>query len=51
MHSCGYQLTNDGQDTRAIQEYLGSPFAGGIRAPGRVTAWQNVATLEPFRRG
>jgi type 1 fimbriae regulatory protein FimE len=22
-HSCGYKLANDGQDTRAIQEYLG----------------------------
>jgi type 1 fimbriae regulatory protein FimB/type 1 fimbriae regulatory protein FimE len=22
-HSCGYKLTNDGQDTRAIQHYLG----------------------------
>jgi site-specific recombinase XerD len=22
-HSCGYQLANDGQDTRAIQHYLG----------------------------
>jgi site-specific recombinase XerD len=22
-HSCGYKLANDGQDTRAIQHYLG----------------------------
>jgi type 1 fimbriae regulatory protein FimB/type 1 fimbriae regulatory protein FimE len=22
-HSCGYTLANDGQDTRAIQHYLG----------------------------
>jgi type 1 fimbriae regulatory protein FimB/type 1 fimbriae regulatory protein FimE len=22
-HGCGYKLTNDGQDTRAIQHYLG----------------------------
>jgi type 1 fimbriae regulatory protein FimB/type 1 fimbriae regulatory protein FimE len=22
-HSCGYKLANDGQDTRAIQNYLG----------------------------
>ena len=28
-HSCGYKLANDGQDTRAIQHYLGhrsAPF-------------------------
>jgi type 1 fimbriae regulatory protein FimB/type 1 fimbriae regulatory protein FimE len=22
-HACGYKLANDGQDTRAIQHYLG----------------------------
>ena len=22
-HACGYKLANDGQDTRAIQDYLG----------------------------
>jgi len=22
-HACGYKLANDGQDTRAIQQYLG----------------------------
>jgi type 1 fimbriae regulatory protein FimE len=23
-HACGYKLANDGQDTRAVQHYLGT---------------------------
>jgi type 1 fimbriae regulatory protein FimB/type 1 fimbriae regulatory protein FimE len=39
-HSCGYKLANDGQDTRAIQSYLGHrSIASTVRytalAPGR----------------
>ena len=39
-HSCGYKLANDGQDTRAIQHYLGHrSIASTVRytalAPGR----------------
>ena len=30
-HSCGYKLANDGQDTRAIQHYLGHPIASTVR--------------------
>ena len=37
-YACGYKLANDGQDTRALQHYLGtgtdgtrSPYAGGER--------------------
>ena len=39
-HGCGYKLANDGQDTRAIQHYLGHrSIASTVRytalAPGR----------------
>jgi type 1 fimbriae regulatory protein FimE len=34
-HSCGYKLANDGQDTRAIQHYLGHK---SINATVRYTA-------------
>jgi len=31
-HSCGYKLANDGQDTRAIQHYLGhKPINSTVR--------------------
>ena len=40
-HSCGYKLANDGQDTRAIQHYLGHrPINSTVRytalAPDRI---------------
>jgi type 1 fimbriae regulatory protein FimB/type 1 fimbriae regulatory protein FimE len=34
-HSCGYKLANDGQDTRAIQHYLGHK---SINSTARYTA-------------
>jgi len=43
-HSCGYKLANDGQDTRAIQHYLGHrSIASTVRytklAPDRFKAF------------
>jgi type 1 fimbriae regulatory protein FimE len=46
-HSCGYKLANDGQDTRAIQHYLGHrSIASTVRytklAPDRFKGfWKN----------
>jgi type 1 fimbriae regulatory protein FimB/type 1 fimbriae regulatory protein FimE len=33
-HSCGYKLANDGQDTRAIQHYLGHCLDGALYGAG-----------------
>jgi integrase len=46
-HSCGYKLANDGQDTRAIQHYLGHrSIASTVRytalAPDRFKAFWKV---------
>jgi type 1 fimbriae regulatory protein FimB/type 1 fimbriae regulatory protein FimE len=38
-HACGFKLANDGQDTRAIQHYLGHrniQHTVGSRASGRI---------------
>src|SRR4030081_1681177 len=50
-HSCGYKLANDGQDTRAIQHYLGHrSIASTVRytalAPDRFKGfWKDRAGL------
>jgi type 1 fimbriae regulatory protein FimE len=39
-HSCGYKLANDGQDTRAIQAYLGHRS---------ILSTQRYMALAPYR--
>jgi type 1 fimbriae regulatory protein FimB/type 1 fimbriae regulatory protein FimE len=52
-HSCGYKLANDGQDTRAIQHYLGHK---SINSTVRYTALApdmnllNGGVLAPLRK-
>jgi Phage integrase family len=64
-HGCGYKLANDGQDTRAIQHYLGHrsiaprPCAiprwqHGRRAQDRCSIWRQPkdgSTYQPPFRG
>jgi site-specific recombinase XerD len=48
-HSCGYKLANDGQDTRAIQHYLGHrSIASTVRIYG-AGAGQVQGLLEGLR--
>jgi site-specific recombinase XerD len=44
-HSCGYKLANDGQDTRAIQHYLGHRSTTGSSGSGRINA-DSLARLQ-----
>jgi Phage integrase family len=40
-HSCGYKLANDGQDTRAIQHYLGHR---SIASTGATRRWRRIGS-------
>ena len=40
-HGCGYKLANDGQDTRAIQAYLGHR---SIQSTVRYKLWHLIAS-------
>ena len=44
-HSCGHKLANDGQDTRAIQDYLGVPYTA--LAPDRFKTSGKTDAKEP----
>lgn len=54
-HACGYKLANDGQDTRALQHYLGHKnITHTVRypelAPDRLkTFWKDLAGLHLAR--
>jgi len=39
-HSCGCKLANDGQDTRAIQHYLGHKSINSTMSDLRLEAWR-----------
>ena len=40
-HGCGYKLANDGQDTRAIQHYLGHR---SIARPCAIPHWRRIGS-------
>jgi integrase len=42
-HACGYKLANDGQDTRALQAYLGHKK---IRTPRDTLSWRRIGSRD-----
>ena len=48
-HSCGYKLANDGQDTRAIRQYL-SARIDVYRSPRGFSLRRNMTVFAPEPR-